>query len=167
MSSLRNLTRPFDAIPLLMESLVLGFAYQEHRRRFILVCDYPDKAPDADRAFLAFVFNGVTDFVREKGDLRKFMRFERSYWTQEAEGAVVVQHVEHSRRSAGGAIKCWLGPNFGGFRVEFTTLTAMVRDAHVQRTGDLFIYRDAASGDELDFCSPFGDIDKLADSTIN
>ncbi len=55
----------------LMESLLIAFAYNEHKRRFTLISDYPERSPGSVYDLVGLVFNDVNRFHRELGDLPK------------------------------------------------------------------------------------------------
>ncbi len=67
MSAIETMDDPYEAMTNIRESLVLSFGLSRERRRFILVCDYPFKAPGSRCAFAGFVFEGVHSFAREEG----------------------------------------------------------------------------------------------------
>lgn len=153
----RRLAAPRDALRLLTECLVLAFVYDESQRRFCFVCDYPDKTAGSDRAFAAFVFDGVTSFIRESGNLSRFNRFVRAYRAMDNETPIVVQNIRTNEHEKKSRVECWFGPNFGGIRFTYNSVAAFVRDAKVRQVGGSFVYFDLASGKEFDFLLPFPD----------
>jgi hypothetical protein len=158
--SIRKLVSPRGALHLLTECVVLAFVYDESRRRFCFVADFPEKAPRSDRAFVAFVFEGVTNFARDNGDLAKFCRFSSAYRAAEDETPIVVQSLrtmEHERKAV---VQFWFGPNFGGLSFAYDDVAAFVRDARARQVGSSFAYFDMASGEELDFLCPFPELDR-------
>lgn len=158
-NSTRKLATPNDALAKLMECLVLGFVYSESSREFCLVCDYPKKEPGSDRAFAAFVFEGVADFVREKGNLAKFSRFVHAYHLDDDDAPVVIQALRTTKRDGLKAlVEFWFGPNFGGVTFGYDEVAAWLRDSKAQRVGETFVYRDNLSGEEFPFETPFPEI---------
>lgn len=150
-----RLRDPRDALTKLMECLMIAFAYSRKRGSFVLVCDFPDKAPSADRAFAAFVFDGVRDFSREAGDLPELRRFEESFEAQWSEGGVVIQAIGPGNLREGGQIELWFGPNFGGLQFAYDSVVGYVRNGIAENVDGDWLYRDAVSGEEFDFHDPF------------
>jgi hypothetical protein len=159
--SVEALDNPRGAIPQLMEALVLSFDHDATAARFTLVADYPQKAPGADRTFIALRFQGVHDYARERGTLRALQRFAERYAT--AEGPpVVVQSV----RSTATRFALWLGPSFGGLSFRYADVAAFLRHASAQQQDGDWVYRDLASGNVFDYRHPFAGlgVDAGADS---
>ncbi len=156
--SFREVKQPWEALLKLQECLVLGFVYEESQHRFALVADFPDDVRESDRAFVAFRFFGVRDFVRERGDLSWYEDVVDSYTSADYEASVVIQHVSSSKELGRRSVELWFGPNFGGIRFSCDELKVTVRYAYASEIDGSWIYRDAESREEFDFYTPFPDI---------
>lgn len=53
-------------------------------------------------------------------------------------------------------VKLWFGPAFGGLSFTCRDYTAWTRVARVRQQGSSWEYRDATTGDVMDFYEPFG-----------
>jgi hypothetical protein len=155
MTVLRKVIPSRDALSELMECLLLAFWYERRRGRLVMVTDYPDKESGADRSFLALVFVEVTEFVRESGRWAPYAGFVDSYAITPSVPSVVVQSVRFSDGGGQSTLECWFGPNFGGLRLRYGGLAAIVRDARVKRSERGFEYTDLRSGLPFEFSSPF------------
>ncbi|MDC0747183.1 hypothetical protein [Polyangium mundeleinium] len=153
-TNMRTLATAQEAFTVLAESLLIAFRFEHDPKRFTLVCDFP---PDegAQRAFVGFLFTGVRGYTREAGDLAVNRKFQESYETRENPRAVVVQSIKASRRSQSGSLELWFGINFGGISFRYDHVTAFVRNAHVEKKGNDWIYRDAQTGECFDYADPF------------
>jgi hypothetical protein len=158
--SLEALDHPRGAIPLLVEALVLSFDHDATARRFTLVADYPQKAPGADRSFVALCFAGVRDFVRERGSLPALQRFTENYATSDGPPVVV-----QSFRTTTTRFELWLGPSFGGLSFHYADLAAFLRHSRAREVDGEWVYRDLDSDELLDSQHPFAgqDLDAMRD----
>ena len=149
---------PERAVTRLMECLVIAFALDEAAGAFTLITDCPDKAPGADRSFLALCFGGVRDFRREAGGRAELQQFRDAYRIGAVAGASVVQAVRSTAAADHRVFELWLGPGFGGISFTYRALAGSMRHARAEARGGTWIYRDARSGEEFDFTEPFADL---------
>lgn len=144
-----------SALLKLTECLVISFTYSEQEDTFVLVCDFPVKAPGSSRTFVRCRFTGVRDFVREPGDLKRLGPFGPSFCLRAITGSVVIQHVKLDRDSAGGSFELGFGWNFGGLRLKYDFVVVHTRDTKAVKRGDETDYFDLGNGDAIDFYEPF------------
>jgi hypothetical protein len=137
----------------LLECLLLSFRYEVQAKRLILVTDHPDRASSTDRAFSALIFSGVTQFVRENGDIGEFATNKSSYQACRGSKPSVVQSLRNTAQT----FHCWFGPNFGGIQFEYEQVKALIRDTLAKEHNGGFTYVDAESSKPLDFYQPFDD----------
>jgi hypothetical protein len=145
-----------SALLKLMECLVLSFTYSEQDRTFVLVCDFPVKAPGSSRAFVRCHFSGVREFVREPGDLKRLGPFGPSFELRTITGSVVIQLLKLDGNSAGGSFELGFGWNFGGLRFKYDSVIVHTRNTKAVKRGDETHYFDLVTGDPIDFYDPFG-----------
>jgi hypothetical protein len=157
--SIREISTAADELPYLVESLVFAFAHDRTGHRFVLVCEYPKKALDSSRAFIALVFDGVENFTQTKDNHTRSNLFWERYQASERPPHIVLQEQHFSHAAPDGAFECWFGAGFGGLQFRHHGLRAFVRDARVQKGEDSFTYRDFKSGEEFDVLLPFGALD--------
>jgi hypothetical protein len=153
--SFRKVIPPAGVLPKLVECLMLTFLYERQEDRFLLVADYPERASGSDRAFVALLFGGVSEFEREHGDLEPYKRFSESYQAGEDSPTIVIQDVQVAEGNGGGHVAFWFGPSFGGVRCKYEDLVVVVRNSRVRSQGNAFRYADLKSGEEFDFERPF------------
>lgn len=158
MNTIETIVDPYEALTNIMESLVLSFELSRERRRFTLVCDYPFKAPGAQRAFVGFVFEDVRDFVREEGNLAKFKESKERFRLRSMAGGIVIQAAESTSKTDGRHLELWFGPNFGGLQFAYDLAKAYRRNALAREVNGEWLYRDMHSQEQYDFYEPFPDL---------
>jgi hypothetical protein len=155
MNAIETLDDAYEALTNIMESLVLSFEFSRERRRFTLVCDYPFKAPGAQRSFVGFVFDEVRDFTREEGNLAKFRGFKENFYLRSVTGGVVIESIKSTSVEDGRHLDLWLGYNFGGLQFRYRSATAYRRNALAKEVRGDWLYRDMHSQEAFDFYEPF------------
>ena len=143
------------ALRRLREALVLSYAYDAGARTFELITDYPDRAPDAARSFVALRFTGVDRFYREPGTLVELQLFGSRYELVDDARPIVIQGLRTAPAGAARTLELDLGPSFGALSFRFTAVTAAVRHAAAEARDGTWIYRDARSGEPFDYTRPF------------
>jgi hypothetical protein len=145
-----------SALLKLREGLILSFAFSEPECTFVLVCEFPEKAPGSSRAFARCRFNGVREFVREPGDLKRLGPFNSSFSSRTRSGGPqVIESIKLIGDVSGGEIDLWFGWNFGGVRFKYDSVVVHTRDTKAVKHGDEWDYFDFVSGDPIDFYEPF------------
>ena len=143
------------ALARLGESLVISYAFDATAATFTLVADYPDRAPGAQRSFVALRFSGVRSFRRDPGDFAELQAFTGTYSLAGSPRPIVIQHLRATGSAGDRSVELWLGPNFGGIAFSYDALTGFVRHARAEAHGGEWIYRDARTGEPFDFARPF------------
>jgi hypothetical protein len=153
-----SLPDPIDAehaLGQLTEALVLSYAHDAAARTFVLITDYPDKAPGAARSFCALRFDGVDRFAREPGNLTELQAFARRYELTDGTRSIVVQALKTIGSGGTRTLEAWFGPNFGGLSFRFAAVTAFVRHTRTEERDGNWEYRDTRTGELVEFARPF------------
>jgi hypothetical protein len=138
----------------LRERLVIAFAYRAEQRSFELVTEWRG-VPGSDRAFLRLAFEGVEQFAREGGVSARWQGFVASYSARGVVGDIVVQLAKSKPAGDRSAMALWFGPSFGGVSFSFRSVKAYLRSARARPLDGDWEYRDATSGERVDFYDPF------------
>jgi hypothetical protein len=140
----------------LLESLLIAYRYDATEGVLVMVFDYDEKAPGADRAFLRLHFEGVSKFKRIPGLFAELQRFTDSFSARETRAASVLQKVEINERARPMIIAFGFGHSFGGISFTCTGVAAHSRNTRAtNRGGDRWDYFDFENGDPIDFHEPF------------
>lgn len=139
----------------LIESLLISYVYSPADATFEIVCDFWNKPPGSDRAFLRLVFAGVQRFRRELGDRGALQGFATCYSARSAPGATVIQSVRMGPGLERGHVDFGFGPSFGGVSFAYESVVGHVRSARVAARGADYEYFDFETGAPFDFYSPF------------
>ncbi|MEU8184211.1 hypothetical protein AB0B86_25980 [Micromonospora sp. NPDC049047] len=146
---------PRAALNHITEALVFGYRWDQQRRTFILVTEFPVRSAGSIREFAAFVFTDV-DVERLAGDLPAYQRFQEAY-DGVGPGGMVVQDVqqrdvEPDRHQ----VELWFGDNFGGVVVVFGALAGYTRGSTAEQVGPRqWVYRDVHTDERFDIDFPF------------
>ena len=149
---------PYEAMKNVRESMVLSFELSRERRRFILVCDYPIRAPGARCAFAGFVFEGVRDYARENGLVAVSGRFNEKFHTRELTMPVVIESIKTTNMSDERHLDLWFGYSFGGVQLTYGSVKAYRRNALARQVNGEWLCRDLDSEEEYHFFDPFPDL---------
>ena len=155
MSTIETMDDPYEAMMNTRERLVLSFELSRERHRFILVCDYPFKAPGARCAFVGFVYEDVRDFVREEGNLPALQEFRDGFHLRSVTGGLVVESIKATSMADGRRLDLWFGYNFGGLQFTYGSVKAYRRNALARQVDGEWLCRDLDSEEEYDFYEPF------------
>ncbi len=151
-----------SALLKLREMLVLSFTLAESGGAFVLVCEFPEKAPGSSRAFARCRFSGVREFVREPGDLKRLGPFGPTYSLRSTSHSIVIESIKLDVDDSRREIDLWFGWNFGGVRFKYDSVVVHTRDTKAVKHNngeERWDYFDFKSGDPLDFREPFHDDD--------
>jgi hypothetical protein len=156
---LKPVNDPEMALLTLGESLLIRFCYDPDVSIFTIVCDYWDKEPGSDRAFVKLVFCEVTDYNREAGDQLGFRKYIKEYSLNEAKAPLVIQDIAtESIRNHSKKADFWFGPSFGGLSFSYQSCCGQILNTRAIKDGDSYQYYDLETGARLDFYNPFNDL---------
>ena len=141
----------------LKECLLIHYEYHPESGTFVIVSDSWEKPGEGCRAFIRILFSGVEEFEREPGINHAARKFVEVYRPREAAPPTVFQDVEVFSEGEGRTrVSFGFGPAFGGVSFTCREYSAWTRVARVRQVGSQWEYRDAATGDVMDFFEPFG-----------
>ena len=104
------------------------------------------RSPGSVYALVGLVFNDVTRFHRETGDLPKLRKYKFWYATRDEVGATVFQNIETGDGEDGRQyVRFWFGSYQGGIAFEYGSLEACRRGSRIVKKGKDFIYFDIVS----------------------
>jgi hypothetical protein len=149
------LADPEVALGRLVESLVISYVLDPAAATFTLVADYPDRAPGAQRSFVALRFSGVRGFHRDPGNLTELQAFVDTYSLADSPGPIVIQHLSTTGDDSDRSAELSFGPNFGGVAFSYDAVAGFIRHARAEERDGDWIYRDARTGEAFDFARPF------------
>ncbi|HET9622247.1 MAG TPA: hypothetical protein VFP84_12830 [Kofleriaceae bacterium] len=152
--SVEPVAHPDDALARIVESLVISYALDDAGATFLLIADFPERAPGAQRSFVALRFSGVRDFHRTPGTLAELQPFLREYALVNSPRPVMIQDVEHTADR----IALFLGPNFGDVTFRYAEVRGWIRHAHAENRAGQWFYRDADTGEPLELARPFAGV---------
>jgi hypothetical protein len=143
------------ALGRLIESLVISYSLDLAAATFTLVADYPDRAPGAQRSFVALRFSSVRSFRRYPGNLAELQASTDTYSTADSPRPIVIQHLSTTGDDDGRCVELSFGPNFGGIAFSYDGVAGFIRHARAEERDGDWIYRDARTGEAFDFARPF------------
>ena len=143
------------ALGRLIESLVISYSLDLAVATFTLVADYPDRAPGAQRSFVALQFSSVRGFRRYRGNLAELQASADTYSTADSPSPIVIQHLSTTGDDGDRHVELWFGPNFGGVAFSYGGMAGFIRHARTEERDGDWIYRDARTGEAFDFARPF------------
>lgn len=154
-TGVQPLSDPQAALGRLAESLVISYVLDPVAATFTLVVDYPDRAPGAQRSFVALRFSGVRGFHRDPGNLAELQAFTDTYSVADSRRPIVIQHLCTTGDDSDRSVELSFGPNFGGVAFSYGAVAGFIRHARAEERNGDWIYRDAHTGESFDFARPF------------
>lgn len=146
------------AIECLIESLIISYALDATGATFTLIADFPNRAPGAQRSFIALRFSDVRGFRRDPGNLAELQAFTNIYSVADNPRPIVIQHLSSTSGGHDRSLELLLGPNFGEIAFFYDAVAGFVRHARAElRDGD-WIYHDVRTGEAFDFARPFAGV---------
>jgi hypothetical protein len=140
----------------LFECLLISYQYDVADGVMFFVFDYPEKGSGADRAFIRFRFDGISNFRRDPGLVAELQRFNEAYSTRATRAASVVQDVDIGTRESAIRIMLGFGHSFGGVSFTCCMVSAVTRRTRATQVGsDAWDYHDVDDGALVDFYDPF------------
>jgi hypothetical protein len=138
-----------------LESLLISYQYEASKKTLVVVLDYPDKAAEADRAFLRLRFMDVSEFHRVPGTFADLQRFKESYSTRETPASIVVQQIDIEKKANSLRIALSFG-SFGGLTFMCRSFSAESRSACATKAdANTWTYHDVEDDKPVDFYDPF------------
>ncbi|NMO20369.1 hypothetical protein HPC49_36815 [Pyxidicoccus fallax] len=147
----------------LEECLLIHYKFHPGSGAFVVVADHWEKQEAGCRAFIRIRFSGVEAFEREPGIHRASWEFVEQYRLRAFAPPKVFQLVKTVPLGEGRTrVELWFGPAFGGVSFTCREYSAWLRVTRARQQGSEWEYRDATTGDLVDFFDPFGEWTKTS-----
>lgn len=141
---------------------LLRYEYDRARAAFVLITEWPATAAGSNRAFARFTFAGVSRFERVAGDRCEYQIYREAYRYAGREAGARLFFVQ-CVQAVSGTCDLDVGYEFGAVLLEFENVSAWIVHTAGTKVGpEEWAYRNARTGEPLDWKNPFGDAASLS-----